>query len=139
MTELFKKKNWTFSGPEVPCLFILMECANGGNLEEYIEFYSPTIPSQQKFEESLLTPIERKLRARRMRNIDHNIPAESSSINSTVPSKHYLSLEEIYSLFLDICEGLAHLHKHGILHRDLKPSNLLLQYDDDNRVGMLVT
>ncbi|KAG9326372.1 hypothetical protein KVV02_003723 [Mortierella alpina] len=24
-------------GPEVTCLFILMECANGGNLEEYIE------------------------------------------------------------------------------------------------------
>ncbi|KAF9162382.1 putative serine/threonine-protein kinase iks1 [Actinomortierella ambigua] len=24
-------------GPEVACLFILMECANGGNLEEYIE------------------------------------------------------------------------------------------------------
>ncbi|KAJ1929658.1 putative serine/threonine-protein kinase iks1 [Tieghemiomyces parasiticus] len=24
-------------GPKVPCLFILMDCANGGNLEEYVE------------------------------------------------------------------------------------------------------
>ncbi|CAG8467270.1 8906_t:CDS:10 [Diversispora eburnea] len=118
-------------GPEVPCLFILMECANGGNLEEYIEF-----KSQEGFEEPSLTPIERKLRARRMRNMNHNIHEESSSFNLSGPSKHYLNLQEIYSLFLDICKGLAHLHQHGILHRDLKPSNLLLQYNDDNRVGI---
>ncbi|RHZ44213.1 hypothetical protein Glove_750g11 [Diversispora epigaea] len=119
-------------GPEVPCLFILMECANGGNLEEYIEFKS----SQGEFEKPSLTPIERKLRARRMRNMNHNIHEESSSFNLSGPSKHYLSLQEIYSLFLDICKGLAHLHQHGILHRDLKPSNLLLQYNDGNRVGI---
>ncbi|KAJ1659451.1 putative serine/threonine-protein kinase iks1 [Dispira simplex] len=32
-------------GPKVPCLFILMDCANGGNLEQYVETrWSPAFP-----------------------------------------------------------------------------------------------
>ncbi|KAJ1963072.1 putative serine/threonine-protein kinase iks1 [Dispira parvispora] len=32
-------------GPKVPCLFILMDCANGGNLEQYVEArWSPAFP-----------------------------------------------------------------------------------------------
>lgn len=66
-------------GPPVPCLFILMELANGGNLEEYVL-------SKQ---------------------------ADGGS--------GLLSLDEIYSFFQDICSGLDHLHRHGIIHKDLKP------------------
>jgi serine/threonine protein kinase len=42
-------------------------------------------------------------------------------------------MTEIWSLFLDIVQGLAHLHQQNIVHRDLKPPNLLLQYDERNR------
>ncbi len=30
-----------------------------------------------------------------------------------------------------ICDGMAHAHKNGILHRDLKPANVLLKHYDD--------
>src|SRR5439155_64042 len=36
------------------------------------------------------------------------------------------SLREQLTLFLKICEGVAHAHRHLIIHRDLKPSNILV-------------
>ncbi|CAG8441908.1 14708_t:CDS:10 [Funneliformis mosseae] len=110
-------------GPQVPCLFILMEFANGRNLEEYIE-HSSTFSMQQDPEEAKFSTKERILRARRMRHA----PEQSST---RVPSKRSLNLQEIWLFFIDICEGLAHLHRHGIVHRDLKPPNLLLHYDEE--------
>jgi serine/threonine protein kinase len=37
-----------------------------------------------------------------------------------------LDWREKSSLFLAVCEGVAHAHKHSIIHRDLKPSNILV-------------
>ncbi|CAG8763681.1 14956_t:CDS:2, partial [Racocetra persica] len=118
----------------VPCLFILMERANGGNLEEFIDVQPTTFSMQKDFNEHL-TPKERLLRARRMFHTGHL--SEQPTLNSPLPSKRHLSLREICSLFMDICEGLDHLHKQGIVHRDLKPPNLLLQYDNsEDLTGM---
>jgi serine/threonine protein kinase len=33
------------------------------------------------------------------------------------------------TLLLGACEGLHHVHEHGIIHRDVSPSNLLLSWD----------
>ena len=41
--------------------------------------------------------------------------------------------------FEQICHGLAHLHRCGILHRDLKPSNILLKFGQDGKVQLLIT
>ena len=30
------------------------------------------------------------------------------------------------ALFVAVCDGVAHAHKHSIIHRDLKPSNILV-------------
>jgi serine/threonine-protein kinase len=38
-------------------------------------------------------------------------------------------------LFLELCEAVAHAHRHGVLHRDLKPSNVLI--DAEGRVRVL--
>lgn len=35
-------------------------------------------------------------------------------------------LREQLALFLRVCEGVAHAHRHLIIHRDLKPSNILV-------------
>ena len=37
-----------------------------------------------------------------------------------------LTEKEAESILLQLCDGLAPLHQHGIIHRDIKPSNLIL-------------
>ncbi|QQR56808.1 MAG: serine/threonine protein kinase [Candidatus Melainabacteria bacterium] len=36
------------------------------------------------------------------------------------------------SIFKQICDGLNHIHKNGVVHRDIKPSNIMLLKNDDN-------
>jgi serine/threonine protein kinase len=33
---------------------------------------------------------------------------------------------ELFKLFADICDGVAHIHTKGVVHRDLKPANVFL-------------
>ena len=37
-----------------------------------------------------------------------------------------VGIRERLNLFLAICEGVSHAHRHLIIHRDLKPSNILV-------------
>jgi hypothetical protein len=38
----------------------------------------------------------------------------------------FLPDETVWSLFLDVCQGLQHLHRNFVVHRDLKLGNILL-------------
>jgi serine/threonine protein kinase len=42
-----------------------------------------------------------------------------------------LQLSEALPIFLQICDGLEHAHKKGIVHRDIKPSNIMLVEQED--------
>lgn len=99
-------------GPSIPCLWILQDYCNGGDLQNYV-LGSVKEPSAT---ESL------KARLRRMSKGDTR-PDPASTRTSR------LSLDEIFSFFKDIATGLHHLHSKGYIHRDLKPSNCLLQHD----------
>ncbi|KAG0216842.1 putative serine/threonine-protein kinase iks1 [Mortierella sp. NVP41] len=140
-------------GPEVTCLFILMECANGGNLEEYIERPAETQPrtdagipaeegSGQGAEAKKPMSARERLQSKRqhLQSMLNSPPVKAGESSGaaeglTTQQRHSLSITEIWSFFFDICEGLAHLHRLGIIHRDLKPPNLLLSYSNSQVKG----
>ncbi|CAO3615292.1 unnamed protein product [Cunninghamella blakesleeana] len=127
----------TSFGPKVPCLFILMECANGGNLEEYLEPEITTEDQQTEIKKTDTKKSAKELKRERIkRKLQQQEEYESELDNTKKPmvtQKRLLSMGEISSLFLDIVQGLAHLHEQNIVHRDLKPPNLLLKWDDRRR------
>ena len=52
-------------------------------------------------------------------------------------TKHLLSENLVWKIFIKITLGLADIHKLNILHRDLKSLNIFLKKDEDIRVGDL--
>lgn len=91
--------------PAVPSLFILMEYANGGSLEDLV--------TSEVLEFSNL-----------------NSPLKNNTIKKNEKPKpsNRLPISDILYLFMGICKGLEYLHAHRIIHRDIKPSNIVLNY-----------
>ncbi|KAI9343122.1 kinase-like domain-containing protein, partial [Obelidium mucronatum] len=153
---VIENKQLSVFGPEVPCLFILMELANGGSLEDYIylQQQQDPIPDDHNRDPSLSAEESKEQRIHRLKllrkkhaasisssanlkskaNSDANLQAKTfggiGTSDDSGKRVRYLTKQQIWSLFLDICEGLAHLHRNGIIHRDLKPPNLLLRFKD---------
>ncbi|CCF55612.1 hypothetical protein KAFR_0A01740 [Kazachstania africana CBS 2517] len=94
---------------KIPCLFILQQYCEGGNLEDCI-----LIDVFNKFPEKVSTE-DRKKRFRQLR--------KQKQIGHTQLG---LSTKQILLIIRDIARGLHELHDIGIIHRDLKPSNCLL-------------
>lgn len=49
-----------------------------------------------------------------------------------------LGLEARLRLFVEVCAGVEHAHRRGILHRDLKPSNILVRESDRGPVVKII-
>ena len=49
-----------------------------------------------------------------------------------------LDVEGRLELFVQICRGVEHAHRKGILHRDLKPSNILVTEIDDRPAPKII-
>ncbi|KAI9343473.1 kinase-like domain-containing protein [Zopfochytrium polystomum] len=138
-------------GPAVPCLFILMQLANAGSLDEYIQLQVPSNPADDDpflstSDLSTFPPQDRirimkALRERRRRQKENPNSTSATLSRETERARRfggigvgprgarvrYLTTEAIWSFFSDVCEGLGHLHRYGIIHRDVKPQNLLLE------------
>ena len=111
-------------GPHIPCIWILQEYCNGGDLHSYV--LGPQ-KDEQETKEMLKERARRKSRADSFSSMPDDLRG---------PSK--LTFDDIFSFFRDIASGLHHLHSKGYVHRDLKPSNCLLQRDG-NRTRVLIS
>ncbi len=56
------------------------------------------------------------------------------TLDRIIHKEGHLALGQAFDLFSQMCEGLAHMHRHGVMHRDLKPSNVLVQEDGRVRI-----
>lgn len=109
-----------------------MECANGGNLEEYIEpSYDPDSENNDSATVDESNPkLTKREKIKKKFLEQQRFEQLLKQQEQTLTERRMLSLYEIWSFFFDTLEGLAHLHRHNIVHRDLKPPNLLIKYDD---------
>lgn len=60
--------------------------------------------------------------------LDH---LEGKSLMEIIEGNGPLSLEHALPIFLQVCAGLEHAHKYGVVHRDLKPSNIIFARDQN--------
>jgi hypothetical protein len=51
---------------------------------------------------------------------------EGSSLSQVIKETGPLSLNEALRVLIQICDGLAHAHRQGVMHRDLKPGNVMI-------------
>ena len=102
-------------GISVPCLFILMEYANAGNLDNFI-YESFSLYSSS--EDSLVTASTERFRVGTARSIAY--------------------AKQIQDISIQICRGMQHLHDLSIIHHDLKPQNILLK-ETGNRLIVLLS
>jgi hypothetical protein len=50
---------------------------------------------------------------------------------------HFMSEGQIAAVSREVCEGLRHLHSHGVIHRDIKSDNILLSMNGEVKLSML--
>ncbi len=51
---------------------------------------------------------------------------EGESLDMLLDNRIHLSIERIANITLQIANGLAYAHQHGVIHRDIKPANIIL-------------
>ncbi|KAK0203952.1 kinase-like domain-containing protein [Desarmillaria ectypa] len=135
-------------GPKVPTLHILMQWAEGGSLDDFIDDrlgretrHIHINPNGTLNGTGATSNIHsRSARIRAYRAFQHASPEEKEQLRQRMNGQaqgmqmwtavHLLSPEEVKSIFTDVVEGLAFLHDKSILHLDLKPGNVLLTWDE---------
>lgn len=58
---------------------------------------------------------------------------EGPSLAEVIEKKEKLGTERLLDIFIQICDGLAHAHKAGVIHRDVKPTNIILTKSDSGK------
>jgi tRNA A-37 threonylcarbamoyl transferase component Bud32 len=56
---------------------------------------------------------------------------EGGSLRALMRREGALASDRVLALLDQLCDGLAHAHRHGLVHRDFKPDNVLIEPTDD--------
>ncbi|KAF8590739.1 kinase-like protein [Ramaria rubella] len=123
-------------GPSVPTLFVLMQWAEAGSLDDFIRARLGVASGHFQNDQSINDETQsRSARIRAFRSAQAH-PEHSRAQRSEKQraerrrAVHLLSAEEVKGIFNDVVSGLGFLHAKAILHLDLKPGNILLTWDD---------
>lgn len=54
---------------------------------------------------------------------------EGDNLAAVLSEQGRLDSDQVLRLAESVCEGLTHMHRHGLIHRDIKPANIILQPD----------
>ncbi len=52
--------------------------------------------------------------------------------------KNQLTTQQRLELFFQVCDGIQHAHRNGIIHRDIKPGNVLVTFQNANPVPKII-
>jgi tRNA A-37 threonylcarbamoyl transferase component Bud32 len=63
---------------------------------------------------------------------------EGRSLRAILRREGALASDRILRLLGQLCDGLAHAHRHGLVHRDFKPDNVLVEDTDDGERARIV-
>jgi len=121
-------------GPKVPVLYILMNFANGGTLDDYISLRKGSTSTCTARERQQLKSSPQS-RSRLFANLASPwipSPRPSSAAHPSDRAVHLFRFDEIFHIFQDTCKGLGFLHSQGILHHDLKTENVLLHWTSED-------
>ena len=61
------------------------------------------------------------------------VPGEN--LEQRLKKKSCLLIEDTAAIFVQIADGLRHLHANRILHRDIKPGNIFLTHENIAKLG----
>ncbi|KAF8495035.1 kinase-like domain-containing protein [Gautieria morchelliformis] len=123
-------------GPAVPTLFVLMQWAEGGSLDDFIRARLGVVSEHSlNGQADDNEPQSRSARIRAFRSAQSRQGHDRAQHQERKKAErgravHLLSAEEVKSIFNDVVSGLGFLHAKAILHLDLKPGNVLLTWDD---------
>lgn len=56
---------------------------------------------------------------------------EGDSLEDVILRDGPVPIERAINIFRQVCDGLMHAHKKGVVHRDIKPSNVVLITEED--------
>lgn len=63
---------------------------------------------------------------------------EGRSLAWEIRQKGKLPIDRCLDIFIQACDAMHEVHKHGILHRDLKPSNIVIVQDGEKDIVKLL-
>mmetsp|Transcript_2471 Transcript_2471/g.7375 ORF Transcript_2471/g.7375 Transcript_2471/m.7375 type:complete len:709 (-) Transcript_2471:263-2389(-) len=123
-------------GVSVPCLFVLTEFANSGNLAQYMtddEDDDGALDAATLRQRSKPSFEKRRRLLKKLKSIRADASGSQADTNSARKLR-LLPENIVWKFFMDVLSGLDHLHRHNIVHRDLKPQNLLLHLEENATV-----